>query len=422
MSVFMEQSKQARPKRAVRAAIFSAKKKTKRVKKRRYVLIAVILLIVLALAVLLLIRLLSKGTWGVAPVPPVSPLVGSPATPDEIESRIAALNEEITGALFDIGLSPDSITKRTENKRSGRNIEYVQIEEDYAVPKGLRSERVRKYLEDYVGDFRGVLSEETTEAARGGFVMTVYAYGVPIRTLTFPAEAGTAPPVTPPRVKLPKVAIIIDDMGADKKALSDILSLKYSVTISVFPFLEYSTETADLAHKKGREVMLHLPMEPIDYPKYNPGKGALFTFMTADEFRTTLSEDLSAVPYISGVNNHMGSALTQDREKMEIVLAAVKERGLFFVDSRTIPKSVAYDVAVKLGVPAVERNVFLDNDASVESVKKMIGELIEKAKANGKALAICHPRPGTIKALKQMEKRLTGSEVEVVPVSDLLKK
>jgi hypothetical protein len=163
-------------------------------------------------------------------------------------------------------------------------------------------------------------------------------------------------------------------------------------------------------------------MEPMDYPQYNPGTGALFTFMTADEFRAALAKDLAAVPHISGVNNHMGSFLTQDREKMEIVLAAIKERRLFFVDSRTTPKTVAYDAAVKLGVPALERNVFLDNEANVESVKARIDELIKKAKAEGIALGIGHPRPATIKALKEMEKRLTGSEVQVVPASGLLKK
>ncbi len=418
----MEQSKERGPRRRSKTAISSAKKKTARLKKRHYILVAVLLLIVLVSAVALLIGLISKGTGDIASVPPTSPMIGISLPPDEAESRIAVLNEEITGALFDVGLASDSLTKRTETRRSGRDIEYVQIEEDYTVPEGLRSERVRYYLEDYVGDFRGVLSEETTETEGGGFEMTVFAYGVPIRTLSFLAETGSAPPSIPPRAKLPKVAIIIDDMGANKKALSDLLSLKYFVTISVVPFLGYSVETADLAHKKGREVMLHLPMEPIDYPKYNPGKGALFTFMTTEEFRATLAEDLSAVPYVSGVNNHMGSSLTQDREKMEIVLAAVRERRLFFVDSRTTPKSVAYDVAVKMGVSAVERNVFLDNEANVESVKKRIIELIEKAKANGKALAICHPRPETLKALKDMEKRLTGTEVEVVPVSGLLKK
>jgi uncharacterized protein len=419
MSIAMEQNKRRGKKGTLKSAIFSARKKPARRAVRRYVLASVVLLIVLAVAVLVLIRVLQRGNGGVASAPP-PPLIGSPLTPDETRARIAALNGEITGALSDIGLTPDSATELTETGENRPDIEYIQIREHYAVGPELRPERVRQYLKDYVEGFRGVLSEETTETADGGFEMTVFAYGLPVRSLSFSTKKGLPPP-PPPTAKLPKVAIIIDDMGADRAALADLLSLKYPVTIAVMPFLEYSTETAETAHKKGREVILHLPMEPIDYPQYNPGAGALYTFMTAEEFRAALAKDLGAVPHISGVNNHMGSLLTQDREKMEIVLSAIRERGLFFVDSRTTPKTVGYDVAIKLGVSALERNVFLDNEANVESVKKQIDELIKKAKADGKALGIGHPRPGTIKALKEMEKRLTGSEVQVVPASGLLK-
>jgi polysaccharide deacetylase 2 family uncharacterized protein YibQ len=413
---------QRRPGRKTKTAIFSAKKKTTRLARRRYIVLSAVLLIVLACALLLVIHLTSRGTGGTAPVPPESPAVGPPPASDEAAVRIAALNEKITGELSDMGLAGDRLAKRTEEARRANEIDYTEVEEAYSVPEGMRTERVREYLKKYITGFKGVLREETTETEGGGFDMTVFAYGVPIRRLSFSGPKGAAPPPITPPAKLPKVTIIIDDMGGNKGILSDLLSLKYPVTLSVIPFQEYSKETAEIAHKKGREVMLHLPMEPLDYPQYNPGTGALFTFMTNDEFRAALSQDLAAVPYISGVNNHMGSSLTQDREKMEIVLLAVKERRLFFVDSRTTPKSVAYDVAVKLGVAALERNVFLDNDANVTSIKQKIDELITKAKSGGRALAIGHPRPETIKALKEMEKRLTGTEVRVVPVRDLLKK
>jgi len=422
MSMVIKRSKARGPKKASRTAIFTPKKKTSRLVKRRYVLISVLLFLLLISALWVLIRLTSRGTGEVASVPSASPAVVLEPMPDETAARIAALNEEITGELSDIGLAPDSLTKRSEEGRRLNDVPYTEIAEAYAVPEGLRSERLREYLQKYIAGLRGVLREETTETPDGGFEMTVFAYGAPIRRLSFSGASGPSPPPPPPQGKLPRVAIIIDDMGGNRGVLSDLLSLKYPVTFAVIPFQDYSKETADIAHKKGREVMLHLPMEPIDYPQYNPGPGALFTFMTPEEFKAALAEDLAAVPHISGVNNHMGSSLTQDREKMEIVLRAVKERHLFFVDSRTTPKSVAYDVAVKLGVLALERNVFLDNEANVESIKKKIDELITKAKAGGRALAIGHPRPETVKALKEMEKRLTGSEVQVVPASGLLKK
>ncbi len=410
------------PKRRSRTAIFSPRKKTARLTKRRYLLVSIALVLVLTCALWLLIRLTSPGTGDVSSVPPASPAVPSGSVPDDAATRIAALNEGITGELFVLGLSSDSVTKRTEDGRRLNDAPYTEIAEAYNVPEGLRSERVRDYLKAYIAGFRGVLKEETTETAGGGFEMTVFAYDVPIRRLSFSHGGSTAPPKIPPPSRLPKVAIIIDDMGGNKGVLSDLLSLKYPVTLAVLPFQAYSKETADIAHKKGREVLLHLPMEPIDYPQYNPGEGALFTFMTTEEFKAALAKDLAAVPHISGVNNHMGSSLTRDREKMEIVLLAVKERRLFFVDSRTTPETAAYDLAVTLGVSALERNVFLDNEANVESIKTKIDELITKAKSGGKALGIGHPRPETIKALKEMEKRLTGSEVQVVPASGLLKK
>ncbi len=417
----MEQNKQRGRKKTLKAAIFSARKKPGRRRVRRYVLAAVVLLIVLTLAVVLLIRVMQPDNEGVATAPP-PPLIGSPLTPDETRARIAALNEKITGALSDLGLSPDSASEVTESR--GKPARY-KIRPDPGALCRSRGHAARARQGIPARLCRGIPGcplRRNGRDGRGRFRDD--------RLRLRPADPGPfifhhgrfAASSAPPGARLPKVAIIIDDMGANRAALNDLISLKYPVTIAVIPFLELSTETADTAYKKGREVILHLPMEPMDYPQYNPGTGALFTFMTADEFRAALAEDLAAVPHISGVNNHMGSFLTQDREKMEIVLAAIKERRLFFVDSRTTSKTVAYDAAVKLGVPALERDVFLDNEANVESVKAQIDELIKKAKAEGTALGIGHPRPATIKALKEMEKRLTGSEVQVVPASGLLKK
>ncbi len=364
---------------------------------------------------------IGKRGGGELPSSPAVPnAVRLPLGKDEISRRIAILNEDITGAIADLGIGADSLADRQETARREGGIGYTEIGERYTIPEGLRAEKIREYLSGYVGGYPGVLREESGEVIESGFEMTVYAYGVPIRSLTF---VSTKPPTpVPPHRVLPRVAIIIDDMGPNKNFVTDLLALKYPVTFSVFPHYSYTAEVAKRAHGKGREVMLHLPMEPIDYPKYNPGPGGLFVFMGDEEFVNTLAGDLDGVPYISGVNNHMGSLLTQDREKMKIVLLKIKERQLFFVDSRTTSKSIAYDLARNLGVAALERDVFLDNESDVEKIKMRIDELIKKAKKNGKALAICHPRPETIQALKEMEKRLAGSEVEVVRVKDLLNK
>jgi polysaccharide deacetylase 2 family uncharacterized protein YibQ len=399
--------------------IRSAKRKPRRLITKRYLIIGASLLVILACGTGLLIHLISRETTERRlPTPSVSEPLGPSVGEGEARLLIGALNERITGTLADLGLSSETLTGRTESTHTEGGFEYTLIEERYTLPAGLTAQQIEEHLSNGVAGYPGILRVESRKEA-SGTGLTVYAWGVPIRDMTLSSAAPPPPP--PPRKPLPKVAIIIDDMGTNDNFLSDLLALKYPITLSVFPHQPRSAETAERAYKKGREVMLHLPMEPIDYPTYNPGPGALFTFMTDDEFFAALSGDLAAVPHISGVNNHMGSLLTQDRARMEVVLKEIKKRGLFFVDSKTGPRSIAYETAVNLGVPAVARDVFLDNESDVGEIKARIAELIGKAKKNGHALGICHPRPETIKALKEMERELSGSEVEMVKVKDLVK-
>jgi polysaccharide deacetylase 2 family uncharacterized protein YibQ len=416
--VIMEKKKTRLFKKAPKTKIRSAKKKPDRLITKRYLIIGISLLLILACGTGLLIHLIGRGRADrTLPTPSVSEALGPSIGEGEARLLIGELNEKIAGTLAELGMSSETLTGRTEAAHTEGGFEYTLIEERYTLPAGVTVQEIKERLSNGVTGYPGLLKIESREAT-DGTEMTVYAWGVPIRDMTFsPAK----PPPPPPRKPLPKVAIIIDDMGSNDNFVSDLLALKYPITLSVLPHQPRSAETAERAYKKGREVMLHLPMEPIDYPTYNPGPGALFTFMTDDEFFAALTGDLAAVPYISGVNNHMGSLLTQDRARMEIVLKEIKRRGLFFVDSKTGPRSIAYETAVNLGVPTAARDVFLDNESDVGKIKACIAELIGKAKKNGRALGICHPRPETIKALKEMERELSGSEVEMVKVKDLVK-
>ena len=217
----------------------------------------------------------------------------------------------------------------------------------------------------------------------------------------------------------PRVAIVIDDMGQDLKQLRELLEIDIPITIAILPFLPHSKDVAEEANRKDMEILLHIPMEPKDIKSNNPGKGSILTTMSEDKIYDTLLKDIEAVPYIKGVNNHMGSKLTEDEARIRIVLKAVKQKNLFFLDSKTTAKSIAYKIAKEIGLRAAERQIFLDNEQDVSYIKKQISELIKMAKKNGSAIAIGHPHPATFAAIKEMASELKSDEIEVVPVSEL---
>lgn len=229
------------------------------------------------------------------------------------------------------------------------------------------------------------------------------------------------PPAPPVTVHIPKakIAIVIDDMGQDIRRLRDILEIDAPISIAVLPFLPYSKDIATEAGSKGREVLLHIPMEPKDSNNNDPGKGAVFTDMTEAQVAEQVRMDIEAVPYITGVNNHMGSRFTEDERLMRIVLNIAKTKNLFFLDSKTTSKSTGYRLAKEMEVKAASRQVFLDNEEDINYIKGQILELVEIAKKRGSAIAIGHPHPSTIAALKEMIP-LINKDVDIVTVSSLI--
>jgi polysaccharide deacetylase 2 family uncharacterized protein YibQ len=217
------------------------------------------------------------------------------------------------------------------------------------------------------------------------------------------------------------VAIVIDDLGGNRRAARELLGLPKPLTFAVLPKLPHSREIAEAAAGAGREVLLHLPMEPMGYPEKNPGPGALFRSMSPEEMMAVLEEDLKEIPHSIGVNNHMGSLLTEDKEVMRLVLSFVKERNLFFLDSYTTPRSVVEEVAHQLDLPTASRHVFLDHvPDDAEYVAGQLDKLAATAKRHGAAIGIGHPRTATIAALKEHLPELTEAGVELVPLSQLV--
>jgi len=219
---------------------------------------------------------------------------------------------------------------------------------------------------------------------------------------------------------IPKVAFIIDDLGYETEIAIKMMELEFPLTLSILPFLQYSEYVAEEGKKNNQEIMLHLPMEPSN-SFANPGPGAIKSYMSEEEIRQTVRGCIFNIPYVIGVNNHMGSKITEDREIMKIVLEEIRRYDLFFIDSITTQNSIAYQVAQEMGVKTAVRTVFLDNESDMEYIKGQMLEAQEIALRDGEAIAIGHSRINTFYVLKRMIPELIKAGIEIVPVSELVK-
>ena len=229
-----------------------------------------------------------------------------------------------------------------------------------------------------------------------------------------------APPenIPVPDEKLPLVALIVDDLGYDKKIAKKFLALNVNLTFSILPHSPFQNEIARLASSKGIEIMLHLPMEPVEYPDVNPGPGTLLSSMSPDELISQLEDDLNALPGITGVNNHMGSKLTAESTQMYQIFSILKQRGLFFIDSRTTSDSMGRPSARLFQIPFAERDVFIDHYLKPNFIRKQIKELIRIARSNGAAVGILHPHSTTYQILREELPELQN-QVQLVSASKI---
>ena len=221
----------------------------------------------------------------------------------------------------------------------------------------------------------------------------------------------------------PRVAIIIDDIGFDSemaRRLMDIEGLK--LTLSIIPYQAFSTEIAVRAHQRGIETMVHMPMEPNDYPANNPGRGAILVNLEDDVLAARAEAYLGAVPHASGVNNHMGSRAMADGRVVNLVLSSIAKRNLYFIDSRTSAQTLGFETARILNIPAAERAVFLDeiDNSDVNYRLEMLRKLIRLAKERGVAVGIGHPSEETLEALRIAAREFLEAGIEVVFASEIV--
>jgi polysaccharide deacetylase 2 family uncharacterized protein YibQ len=222
----------------------------------------------------------------------------------------------------------------------------------------------------------------------------------------------------PKKVHIPKIAIIIDDIGYDKDVSLALCDLNSNITFSILPFAPFGKLISEKLYAKGSQMILHLPMEPVEYPQINPGPGAILSMMSPDILLEQLRKNIEAVPHIVGVNNHMGSKLTSHSNQMNQIFTILKKENLFFVDSRTSTKSQCKSSARLLKVKFAERDVFLDNFQNTEYITGQLKKLIDLAEKHGSAIGIGHPNQATLEALSKELPKIKN-KVKIVRASVL---
>lgn len=220
-----------------------------------------------------------------------------------------------------------------------------------------------------------------------------------------------------------RIAIIIDDIGYDLSPLNELLEIDASLTFAILPHCAHSVDAANILHSAKREILLHLPMEPHTFPDENPGVGALFVGMNDQQIKDEVDKDLSAIPHLSGVNNHMGSKFMENEAKLGVVFRQIKERNLFFVDSRTTPLSKGPAIARKLGLRFISRNIFIDNDNDYITIFRNLTNRIDREfdLKSESMVMIGHPHQKTIQALREAIPVLQSRGIDIVPVSTLVR-
>ena len=218
------------------------------------------------------------------------------------------------------------------------------------------------------------------------------------------------------------IAVVIDDLGQVSAPARELIALPYKITLAVMPGLPQSKKITELAKQNDREVLLHLPMEPKNRNGKREAFGTLRSDMTPMEFMAAISADIDAVPGAVGGEQPRRLGLTENPEAMKFLMDKLNDRGLFFLDSLTGPKSSAYATAKDAGLKAAKRDVFIDNESnSPAAIRAQLDELARIARKRGSAIGIGHPHPATMSELKKWLETLDEQGIEVVPVSRLVK-
>jgi hypothetical protein len=336
-------------------------------------------------------------------------------SPEDFSQKVFLIDQIIQSQLYEIGIPKKNILLHQSSLKKERGLAWEQsslkVQVLPSLPFSLIEGNFRRGL-SALGKPVSIQSSQISESLH----LEVKVSDRVTHQLTFVSSL----PSTLKTALRPKIAIVIDDLGGENKISQELLRWDLPITFSILPFTPYSKTLAEKAHRRGKEVILHLPMEPRGYPQIRPGEGVLLEEMDEARLLRQLSKDIEAVPYIKGVSNHMGSRLMENPEKIRIVFSELKRRGFFFLDSRTTPQTVGLEVAQSVGLKAMERSLFIDHSSDEEDIKQKLERLIQFSLSTGKAIGIGHPHPSTLKSLKEMIPRMKEKGIDIVPLSAVM--
>lgn len=328
-----------------------------------------------------------------------------------LETRVKELDLALIQTLVVYGYDPVGIVHGNVETRYRHGHEYHFQHLELALPRDMDAllASLRKNIHDLV---RGGHMRYDARANQ----VTLLVDDLPTHVIDF-GEPARVP--RSPGKKDACMVIVVDDLGRSLDAGKRLVDLSFPVTFSVMPYEPHSPEVAKLAREYGKEIILHLPMQPESYPTANPGPGALFVDMSPRVVTQTVLEDLARIPGVSGANNHMGSRFTRDEQGMEAVMKVFRDRHLFFLDSLTTAGSCGEEVTSRYHVPYLRRHVFLDNVRDEKAILFQLRKAQRLAQKRGTCIAIGHPYPETLDALKTWE-TMRDPGVSLVRLEDLL--
>jgi polysaccharide deacetylase 2 family uncharacterized protein YibQ len=344
----------------------------------------------------------------------------------DLSRRAQRVNDAIDGALVTLGIERLESVREELGEDGAKRIAW---EKSGRIPLGERLYRCNLEITNAVrsagGEILRVRESDPDWRDLRTLDMRFGIEGVETHHLVLrESPRGAETPARQPTEEGPMIAIVIDDFGHNMSATTrGFLALDEPVTIAVLPHTPQAPAVAEAAHEAGKEVLVHLPMEPKGYPDVDPGDGALLLSQSTSEMGEMVRECISDVPYAVGANNHMGSRLTEDTSAMRSVMYVLKERGFFFVDSMTTPLSVARAEAARAGIPTARSSMFLDStldETGRRDVEGKLRALEELAKRKGVAIGICHPRQETLSALRRMLPGMRERGCRIVPVSRIV--
>jgi polysaccharide deacetylase 2 family uncharacterized protein YibQ len=374
--------------------------------------------IALALALGVLIGLYSARLFpGRGPTPPQPQQANATAYEEyragELENRIKLVDSALFRSLRSVKPDVDRLQVQAVDSREHQGREYLHQTIRLQLSPGDKPVFVRHLTKELGILVPGALFTQPTPTQ-----WDISIDGLPTHRLLVPVEVEKPAKPERPQAGKGRLALVIDDMGEDVGFAKNLAALDVPVAFSIWPDSGSREAVLKIAKAHNREILIHLPTQPKGYPKVEPGRHALLVTMTAEQIQAAVYRAVERVPGAIGLNNHMGSQFTENAFGMHAALSAIKDKGLFFLDSRTTAESVGEREAARIGLRFYKRDIFLDNEQNVSAILLQLRKAEALARSRGHAIAIGHPHPETLQAIRQWLKDKDDG-VSVVPLTAL---